>query len=140
MSKVEFTVLGDAVGKGRPRATRQGAFVRMYTPKKTADYESLVKAEARLAMAGKELFTDAVNVSITIYVEPIKSMSKKNRVIALAGAIRPTKKPDIDNSIKALLDAMNGVVYVDDNQVVELSASKVYGSEAKVIVSVENVF
>ena len=56
------------------------------------------------------------------------SYSKKAREACLSGETRPTKKPDVDNILKAFLDAMNGIVYLDDCQVVDLHVKKVYGS------------
>ena len=50
-----------------------------------------------------------------------------------------TKKPDIDNAMKLALDAMNGHVFVDDNQVSEIKASKFYGSRDEIRVCVWEV-
>jgi Holliday junction resolvase RusA-like endonuclease len=44
----------------------------------------------------------------------------------LAGSERPTKKPDLDNLAKSVLDALNGVIYQDDSQIVSLHMTKVY--------------
>ena len=50
--------------------------------------------------------------------------------------IKPTKKPDADNIVKIICDALNGVAYKDDTQVVELDFKKVYGEFEKVIVEI----
>jgi Holliday junction resolvase RusA-like endonuclease len=44
----------------------------------------------------------------------------------LARKMRPVTKPDVDNLAKSVLDAINGVAYKDDNQIVDLVARKVY--------------
>jgi len=55
------------------------------------------------------------------------SYSKARKLDCLTNTERPTKKPDIDNVVKAVCDSINGVVYVDDTQIVDLHATKVYG-------------
>ena len=57
----------------------------------------------------------------------------------LTGQSRPSAKPDIDNVIKAVLDALNGIAYKDDARVVELEARKVYGNEPGVAVEIHAV-
>jgi Holliday junction resolvase RusA-like endonuclease len=133
----EFTVPGKAVGKGRPKAARRGAFITMYTPEATATYENLVKVKAQEAMAGKELTDEAVACRIEIVVIPPASWSMKRQTLALHGEEHPTTKPDIDNVVKGIFDAMNNIVWKDDKQVCQLSVSKHYGitPQVKVIVA-----
>jgi len=57
----------------------------------------------------------------------------------LNGCIYPTKKPDADNIAKIVLDALNGVAYTDDTQVVNLSVQKRYGEVAEVKVEITEV-
>lgn len=135
---ITFTIPGEARGKGRPRAFRRGAHVGMYTDAKTASYENLVKLAASEVMDGSPLEC-AVNVSIWIKCQIPQSWSKKKSAAALSGDLMPTGKPDLDNVAKAILDAMNGIVFVDDKQVVHLTVSKSYGVEPCAIVKVEPV-
>lgn len=133
---ITFTVPGDPVGKGRPRATTIGGHARMYTPAKTAAYEELVAVYASAAMKKAPLLEHPVRLHLGIYCKVPGTWSKKRRADALAGIERPAKKPDIDNIVKALADGMNGIVYVDDSQIVELACSKWYALEPYVSVSV----
>ena len=55
----------------------------------------------------------------------------------LEGIISPTKKPDIDNIAKSVLDALNKFVFKDDNQVSKLSVEKRYAEEEKIYIKVE---
>ena len=125
MLTLKFTVLGDPQGKGRPRFYRG----RAVTPKKTRDYEALVRHEAQQAlehMVQLPDFETPCEVTIDAYYSIPKSYTKKQRhQIAESGAwvVRPGK-PDLDNAIKEILDGMNGVVYHDDVQVVALRAKK----------------
>lgn len=133
---VIFTVEGNPVAKGRPRFAKRGKFVQTYTPKKTKDYEDLVKESASQAMGSNELLDTPIKVFIHIRMPIPKSVSKKMRQDCLDQLIRPTKKPDWDNVAKAITDACNGIVYVDDCQIVDAHVTKRYSDEAGVDVIV----
>lgn len=129
-------VPGQAVGKGRPRVANRGPHASLYTPEKTASYESLVKMAGQQAMAGADLILVAVSVSISITCQIPASWSKRKQAQALAGDIRPTSKPDIDNVVKVLFDGLNGIVWKDDVQVVDTSARKRYGATPGVVMTI----
>lgn len=133
---VHFNVPGQPVGKGRPRIGKVGAHARMFTPAKTVSYESTVACSAQQAMQGRGLIEGPVKVLMRMTLVIPASWSRKKQEQALAGQIRPTTKPDADNVIKAIFDAINGVVWRDDVQVVELGLSKVYGAVPGVSVQV----
>ena len=124
---VTFLVPGEPVGKGRPRIGKVGAHARMFTPAKTASYEGLIALAGTEAMAGRMLLEGAVMVEMRIVLAIPQSMSKKRKAMAVAGELFPTKKPDMDNVIKAIYDGLNGVVWKDDVQVVDAFVRKRYG-------------
>lgn len=129
-----FKIYGDPVAKGRPRFTKQG---RTYTPAKTKKYEDEVRMMAKAAMGSSEPLETPVSVFIHITLPIPQSYSKKRSEDCLSGFERPIKRNgDLDNMAKAILDAMNEVVYVDDCQIVSLHAKKVYGTIALVEVMV----
>ena len=134
---VMYTVYGEPVGKQRPRFVRRGNYVSTYTPEKTKTYEDEIRYMARCAMGASPPLETPVTVAIYIRVEIPKSFSKQKRKDALANIIKPTKKPDCDNILKCFLDAMNGVVYVDDKQVVNIHLTKVYSEIGAVEVMVK---
>jgi Holliday junction resolvase RusA-like endonuclease len=134
--QVRFTVAGAPVPKGRPRASATPAGIRMHTPKKTATYERKVKGTAIVAMAGSKPFARPISLNVAIVVPIPASWSKKRQTLAKIGVICATKKPDADNVLKAIKDAMNGVVYLDDAQVVAITMSKQYGVEPRADVEV----
>ena len=136
---IRFTVPGQPVGKGRPRAFRMGKGVRMFTPEKTATYENLIATAAHGAMRGRPPVEGAVSVDLDIRLMVPMSWSAKRRGQALEGLIHPTKKPDADNVTKSIFDAMNGIVWGDDVQVVRLSLRKRYGATPGVTVAVRGV-
>lgn len=129
---IEFFVEGDPKGKGRPRFRRAGNFVQTYTDAKTKSYEQQIRDAAKISMNGLEPSKHALWLTLRISMPVPKSYSKKRSEACLNGLEHPTKKPDIDNIAKAFLDAMNGVVYEDDIQVVMLTAYKQYAETAGV--------
>jgi Holliday junction resolvase RusA-like endonuclease len=132
--QVTFTVYGDPQGKARPRFTRSG---RAYTPSGTAAYESEIAHMAKAAMGATEPLETPVSVFCYITQGIPASTPKKRLQAFLDGSERPTKKPDLDNVAKAFLDAMNGIVYLDDKQVVTLHCTKVYGTVPSVNILVK---
>lgn len=136
---ITIKIPGEAVGKGRPKFARRGNFVKTYTPEKTANYENLVKMAAADAMRGRELIAAAVHVELVILCSIPQSWSKKKQAAAMAGAIRPTTKPDVDNVQKAIYDALNGIVWIDDKQIVSGEFAKHYASMPMVRVNISQV-
>jgi Holliday junction resolvase RusA-like endonuclease len=131
---VTFKIYGDPVAKGRPRFTKTG---RTYTPKKTHDYESEVAMMAKAAMGSSEPLETPVEVFVYVTFPIPASYSKKRAWDCLNGSEKHTKRPDLDNCIKAVTDGMNGVVYKDDCQITGFHAKKVYGDIGMVEVMVK---
>lgn len=120
---VHFQVEGNPVAKGRPRFTRKG---HTYTPTKTRDYEEVVKDAARHAMGSTEPLEAPVALAVVVFVPIPASWSKKRQEAAKNKDIYPTTRPDSDNYAKLVMDACNGILFVDDCQVVDLHVSKNY--------------
>lgn len=111
-----FTVYGKVQGQSRPRFTTNGKFTMVYKDKRDVAYEKEIAKAYR--EAGGTLHTGAVEVHITAYralpqSRPLKVTHEPD-----------TFRPDIDNICKIFLDALNGVAYKDDAQVVYLTAKK----------------
>jgi Holliday junction resolvase RusA-like endonuclease len=134
---VTFMVEGTPVPKGRPRFARRGKFVSTYSPKTTVDYETKVAEAAQIAMGSSEPLETPVGAYIYITLPIPASYSKKRTQACLSGEERPTKKSDIDNFCKAVFDGMNGIVFLDDSQIVSLHSTKVYGTIGMVEVMVK---
>lgn len=138
MTTISFTVLGHPTGKGRPRACRRGAHIGLYTPAKTEEAERSLLAQS-LPYKPAQPLGGPLSVSIELLCAVPKSWSKRKRNDALYGYIHPTGKPDVDNAAKLVLDALNGVFYVDDKQVVELSVSKRYDDTPSTVISIRQL-
>lgn len=136
---ITFFVAGAPYGKGRPRVSSFGGRARMYTPEKTVAYENLVRISADIAMGSMPVITGPVSVFMRILVPTPASMPKKRQKEAMAGLLMPTKKPDIDNVEKAIFDALNGVVWKDDVQVVDVTKSKRYSEKPGVWVVIKEI-
>jgi Holliday junction resolvase RusA-like endonuclease len=136
MTALSFTIPGAPRGKGRPRATRFGKGVRLYTDAKTASYEGLVAYAAQAALQGRAPFDCPVTVTVLVRLAPPASTSKKTLAAMLSGELHPAKKPDLDNIVKAVLDGCNGVAFKDDAQVCWFNAGKIYAAVAGVDVIV----
>jgi Holliday junction resolvase RusA-like endonuclease len=130
---IEFVIPGAPVGKGRPRSTRSG---RHYTPEATRAYEALVARCALVARGQAKPFSEPVSLWLTAYVPIPASWSKAKQSQARSGELRPSSRPDLDNVLKAVADAMNGIVYTDDALVVALTATKYYSEQPRVEVLV----
>lgn len=131
----KFEIPGCPQGKGRPRIAVRSAHAHAYTPQKTAEYEAYIRDCYRAAL-GKYYGNLPIALGVqAIYPIP-KRFSKAKQYEALRGAITPQTKPDMDNIVKVVCDALNGVAYDDDKQIVQIYAEKRYGYEAKVVVTV----
>lgn len=131
-----FAVPGQPQGKGRARAFLRRGHIRHYTPDKTHDYERTISILAKAAMHGRAPTLQPVQVDLILWFEVPGSWPKWKRDRALDGVIAPTVKPDVDNVVKAIKDALNGIAWHDDCQVVRLSVVKKYSQEPGVLVDV----
>lgn len=136
INAIAFSIPGEPQGKGRARIGKVGGFSRMFTPAKTVAYEGLIALAAQRAMAGTAPIKGACVIEVECVVGMPKSMTKRDRAAAAAGQLRPTKKPDGDNVLKAVCDGINGVVWVDDVQAVDSRVWKRYGETPGVHVRV----
>ncbi|MCI8965030.1 MAG: RusA family crossover junction endodeoxyribonuclease [Clostridia bacterium] len=130
----EFEVLGPITGKGRPRLNTYTN--RVYTPSKTKDYEDLVKQYFILKYPRYVQFEKRIYVEIVAQFKIPKATNKLDTEKMIKGEISPTKKPDIDNIVKIILDALNKLAFKDDNQITKLSVDKIYGKEDKVYIKI----
>ena len=130
-----FTVPGEPQGKARARVGKFGA----YTPEKTVNYENLVKLCYLEQSKDNKISDKPLEVQIIANYSIPKSASKKKKESMLLGDIRPTKKPDIDNIAKVILDSLNKIAYQDDTQVVYMVLAKHYSETPKVVVTIQEI-
>lgn len=136
VKKFNITIPITPVPKARPRFTRYG---HTYTPKKTADYEKAIAEYWRQATHNFKYDREQALIVNFVFGMPIpKSTSKSKTELMANGTIRPTKKPDVDNLAKAVMDGLNGVAWADDSQVVRVSIYKEYAKEPYVYIYIHD--
>lgn len=135
---LNFTVYGDPRPQARPRMTKTG---HVYTPADSANYRECVRHAAAAAMHGRELITTPCELFLQIVRQSKTTGFRKGERewLDVGGLMLHDKKPDIDNLIKQVADACNGVVWRDDSQVVIASAIKLHGREPLINVWVSPV-
>lgn len=110
--------------------------MRIYTPKATKQSEEHVREEYLMQTHGKKL-EGAIIVDIMCYYAPPKSCSKSQKKLMESGSIQRTVKPDVDNLAKTVLDALKGVAWDDDKQIVRLCVGKGYAEMDCAVITVE---
>ena len=133
-----FYVDTTPVPKGRPRFRSMGKFVSTYTDSKTRSFEALIAEQAKEAMGDMEPLETPLTVFLH-FTLPIPASASKKAKEALLNAPH-TKKPDIDNLCKSVLDGMANIVFKNDGQIASLHATKKYGNVGfiNVLVKEEN--
>lgn len=131
---LRIVIPGEMRGKGRPRFSTAGGFARAFTDSKTANMEAWVKSCA--VQAGATMLDGPLALRMEITCAIPASWPKSRKAMALTGGVRPTGKPDLDNTMKLACDALNGIAWGDDKQVVEAVVSKRYGAEPQTIIEV----
>lgn len=127
-----FVVYGSPVAQGRPRFFRRGNFVGAYDPDKSRDWKRTVMAQALEQLGGQaEIHDGPLTLKLFFHLPRPKSLPKKVQ--------HHIKKPDADNLAKAIKDALRGVVYRDDSQIVALEVRKAYGDPPRVLIGVEEI-
>jgi Holliday junction resolvase RusA-like endonuclease len=133
---ITITMLGAPQGKGRARAFIRGDHVGHYTPEKTVTYEGMIRTAATQELAGRNAFDEPIEFTLRAIFPVPGSWSEKKRQRAIVDELKPGKKPDLDNIVKAWNDALNGVVYRDDSLICRMTLDKRYGPQALVVVTV----
>jgi len=121
---MKFIIDGKPHAKQRPRVLKNG---HAYTPQETVNYENWVRLCYR-QQCGDAYFEGPLIMTITAYLAEPKKKTQQY----------PTKRPDVDNLIKSIADALNGIAYKDDSAIVKAEIQKLYGKE-RVEVEIGNI-
>ena len=130
MEDIDIVIYGDPVPQGRPRFSRNG---HTYNPQRSEDYREWVRYNMVNACKrnGIKPLRKAVLLFITFYRGIPTSWNKKRRMEAAQGLIRPIsqRSGDIDNYVKMIMDAGNGILWEDDSIITDLVTKKRYTAE-----------
>jgi Holliday junction resolvase RusA-like endonuclease len=138
---IEFEFFEKPVGKSRPKFNSKTR--KTYTPEKTKFYEKKLGLLVYdyINRKGITKFSKGIPLEISVfsfYAIP-KSTNKENREKMLSGLIRPCVKPDSDNVLKLILDALNGIAYHDDNQICNIIFSKKYDEIPRTVIKIKEI-
>lgn len=133
-----FAVPGEPRGKGRPRAFaykpkgRPHHRAGLYADVKTVTYEAKVAGAFAAAFPDWEAPLEAeVELEVEAFTVPARSTPKGRLREMLATLRRPTRKPDAPNITCAVADALNGIAYHDDAQIVKQTCVKTFSERAR---------
>ena len=138
---MELVIYGEPIPQGRPRFTKTG---HTYDPQRSRNYKQLVRfwvTQHLKKIPGWKPHENALCVDLIFLLGIPISWSKEKRTQAINGEIRPiVRNGDIDNLVKSILDSCNGLLWVDDCIITDLSAKKRYtGDLARVVIKITEV-
>jgi Holliday junction resolvase RusA-like endonuclease len=119
---IKLTVAGAPKGKGRPRFVK--ATGHTYTPIDTEHAEHRIQQE--WITAGRPTLDGPLGLAVHLVLQRPKSHYRRDGTLSAAGerSPRPIRKPDVDNALKLVADALNGLAYRDDAQIVYASVQR----------------
>lgn len=128
---VSLTVYGHPVPKARARTvrTKNGKTVS-FTPDNTASWEDSIRAQA-LSSRPAQLLDGPLVMEATFFLLRPKSRPKKE--------LYPDRKPDLDNLLKSVKDALEGVIYTNDSRIVDEVTRKRYDDPPRVEVVIREI-
>jgi Holliday junction resolvase RusA-like endonuclease len=124
--KYSFGISGTPIAKARPRAFNLKGHIRMYTPKRSKDFENAIRQRAEQVF--EKPLQGPIRLEVTFFLPRPKYLIWKTRPMP---AILHDKHIDVTNLVKSIEDGMNGVAYIDDGQIAQLEVSKYYQEGGK---------
>lgn len=134
---IQFEIPGEPQGKRRARFVRAGHFIKGYADPKTVNYETFIREMFCVAYPGFSPLEGQLEVEVRAFCGMPKTISKKKRALMESGELRPAKRPEVDNISKVILDALTGLGFKNDSQVVRLVVEKAYSERPRVEVEVK---
>lgn len=131
-----FTIKGNPKAKQSVRFTKTG---HKYQPKELIQEEKNIRSQIIEQLPPNfELLKNAIKLEVVFYFPPLKTFNKKIMNDIEKGLPVPkTTKPDLDNLEKMVLDAMQGVVYLNDSQIYYKSSQKYYSNTPQINITIE---
>ena len=119
-NKISLTVPGEPRAKQRPKWFKHGT----YTPEKTVSYETYIKELFTIKYSEFMPKEEALTLNIWAGLLMPKSTSKKKLGMMKLGILEPAKKPDVDNILKTVMDALEKLAYKNDSQICHVVIDK----------------
>jgi len=137
--KLKFKFIGEPKAIQSARFASIGGHMRSYQPKENKDWKSWIRVQAMNQLPSGWVATDEpVTVERLLFVfSPLKSHYSKKLLrehLKIGGMILKDKKPDLsDNLAKGMMDALEGIVFVNDSRIWRIKESaKVYGESPRI--------
>ena len=134
--EIKLTIHGEPVPQERPAFDSRSRHA--YDRSKSRNWKADDGWQARTQYREKPI-TDPIYVEMDFYRFIQVGGSKKTKADKKAGKIMPTSKPDVDNLYKSTSDALTGIIWKDDNQIISIKATKHYddGNGSRVEIKVK---
>ena len=138
---MKLTLYIEPVAQGRPRITTVGGYARAYDPTKSKNFKNEIATLAKYLMTGVEPLEGALTLSVSVYRSIPKNTSRVKADLMERGVIRPIVKPDVSNYIKGVEDALNGICWHDDSQIVEYKEpfGKWYSKTPRIVIDINKL-
>lgn len=130
---IKLKIYGDPVPAGRPRFGNG----RAHDPAKSRSYKQFVALMARRQYHGPLLKDEPIEVCLEVYRPNQKKISQIERQRRETKQSVPIKKPDTDNYIKSVLDALTGIIWADDNIIYHIDAYKYYSDKPRIELKIQ---
>lgn len=133
--QIEIVIPGEPVAQGRPVFTTHGGHAHAFDPAKSRNWKAYASSCYRETATrdfgldqGETVFA---GVAVEVQIVALFACPRSHwRSVPLPR--RPKRgRPDIENLAKAVMDAANGVLWIDDSQVVRLSVEKLYAAQGE---------
>ena len=129
---ISLTIPGEPKGKQRPRWHKFGT----YTPTETVNYETYIKELFAIKYPDFTPLESALRMELRIFLSIPKSASNKKKASMLVNDIMPGKRPDIDNILKVVCDALEKLAYKNDSLIVRILAIKEYSEKPRLEINI----
>ena len=130
---MKIIIRGAPIAKARPRFFRRGNFVGTYNSQTTEEGRWLLEAKGQVT---EYIAEGPIHLQVDFIMPVPKSTNKKFKRQVAEGRVWHIKRPDLDNLVKFIFDNLNGILWKDDSQVVEIEARKYYGEMPQTILEV----
>lgn len=132
-----FIIQGNPRGQGRPRATVRGRHAAVYEDSKDTQYKQNLAAQV-VAQKPEYIQDGPITLSVSFFMpRPKYHYNSKGAIKERFQAARPTGKPDLSNLIKGVEDALNGIVWADDSQIVGYGLSGKFYADTAPYITIE---
>ncbi|WP_289020384.1 RusA family crossover junction endodeoxyribonuclease [Desulfobacter postgatei] len=138
---VEITIPGKPIAKMRPRFAKRGKFMQAYNAQETEEGKFIAQVLHQIGTGYKPI-GGPVHVDFRFFMPRPKGhygTGKNAGKIKQSAPKWHTKKPDIDNLEKFVLDCLNEIVFNDDAQIISTTAGKEYAETPKTVIKIASL-